>query len=83
MLDRWEIFEHRPPQERQQLRDYYGQMRDLSPERRAAVRQGVRELGGMNPGERERMLNSPQFQRRYSPQERDMIRGLAQWEPSR
>jgi hypothetical protein len=81
ILERMETFEHLPPSERQQLRGFYGQMRDLPVDRRLAVRQAVRQLSGMTPAERERMLNSPQFQQRFSPQEQNLVRGLAQFEP--
>ena len=81
ILERMETFEHLPQPERQQVRNLYGQMRDLPDDRRMAVRQAARQLGGMNPAERERMLNSPQFRRRFSPQEQDLVRGLAQLEP--
>ena len=81
ILERMETFEHLPQPERQQVRNLYGQMRDLPDDRRIAVRQAARQLGGMSPAERERMLNSPQFRRRFSPQEQDLVRGLAQLEP--
>jgi len=81
ILNRMETFEHLPQPERQQVRNLYGQMRELPDDRRIAVRQAVRQLGGMSPAERERMLNSPQFRRRFSPQEQDLVRGLAQLEP--
>ncbi len=81
ILERMETFEHLPQPERQRLRSFYGQMRDLPDDRRMAVRQAVRQLNGMSPAERERMLNSPQFQRRFSPQEQNLVRGLSQLEP--
>lgn len=81
ILDRMEAFEHLPQSQRQQVRSLYGQMRELPDDRRVAVRQAVRQLSGMSPAERERMLNSPQFQRRFSPQEQNLVRGLAQLEP--
>ena len=82
ILNRMETFEHLPPNQRQQLRAMYGQMRELPDDRRFAVRQAARQLSGMSPGERERMLNSPQFQRRFSPQEQNLVRGLAEMEPA-
>ena len=81
ILERMETFEHLPPGQRQQVRNLYGQMRDLPEDRRMAVRQAARQLSGMSPAGRERMLNSPQFRRRFSPQEQDLVRGLAQLEP--
>ena len=63
------------------MRKLYGQMRDLPEDRRIAVHQAARQLGGMSPTERQRMMNSPQFRRRFSPQEQDLVRGLAQLEP--
>lgn len=83
ILNRMETFEHLPQPERQQLRGLYGQMRELPDDRRFAVRQAVRQLGAMNPSDRERMLNSPQFQRHFSPQEQNLVRGLAHVEPGR
>ena len=56
---------------------------DLPEDRRAAVRQAARQLNGMNPAERERMLSSPQFQQRFSPEEQNLVRGLAELEPGR
>jgi len=82
MLDRMETFEHLPPGQRQQLRSMWGQMHDLPDDRRFAVRQAVRQMGGMTPAERDRWMNSPQFQRRFSPQEQNLVRGLADLEPA-
>jgi uncharacterized protein DUF3106 len=81
ILNRMETFEHLPAPERQRVRNLYGQMRDLPEDRRIAVHQAARQLGGMSPAERQRMMNSPQFRRRFSPQEQDLVRGLAQLEP--
>lgn len=83
MLDRMETFEHLPQDKRQQLRNMYGQMRDLPDDRRFAVRQAARQISGMSPAERERWMNSPNFQRRFSPQEQNLVRGLADMEPGR
>jgi Protein of unknown function (DUF3106) len=82
ILDRMETFEHLPQPQRQQVRNLYGQMRELPQDRRMAVNQAARQLSGMSPAERERMLNSPQFRRRFSPQEQDLVRGFAQLEPA-
>src|ERR671931_444056 len=81
MLERMEPFEHLPQPERQQLRSLYGQMRDLPQERRVAVRQAARQLSGMSPADREGVLNSVQFQQRFSPQEQNLVRGLLGLEP--
>jgi hypothetical protein len=81
MLERMETFEHLPQPERQQLRSYYGQMRELPDNRRTAVRDAVRQLSGMNSADRERVLNSRDFQRRFSPEEQNLIRGLMQYGP--
>ena len=83
MLERMETFEHLPQPQRQQLRSLYGQMRELPNDRQMAVRQAARQLGGMPPAERERLLNSPQFQRHFSPQEQNLVRGLVHSEPGR
>lgn len=80
ILDRMETFEHLPQGQRQQLRDLYGQMQNLPQDRRIAVRQAARRLSTMDPAERERILSSPHFQQRFSPQEQDLVRGLSQFE---
>jgi hypothetical protein len=81
ILNRMETFEHLPQPERQQVRNLYGQMRQLPENRRMAVGQAARQLSGMSPADRERVLNSLQFRRRFSPQEQDLVRGLAQLGP--
>ncbi len=83
MLERMETFERLPQPQRERLRSLYGEMRGLPQERRMAVRQAARQLGGMNPADRERLLHSPQFQRQFSPQEQNLVRGLVQSEPRR
>jgi len=82
ILDRMETFEHLPQGQRQQLRNLYGQMQTLPQDRRMAVRQAARRLSGMDPAERERVLSSPQFQQRFSPQEQNLVRGLAEMGPA-
>ena len=81
ILNRMETFEHLPQPERQQVRNLYGQMRQLPEDRRMAVGQAARQLSGMSPADRERVLNSLQFRRRFSPREQDLVRGLAQLGP--
>ena len=81
ILNRMETFERLPQGQRQQVRNLYGQMRELPDDRRMAVRQAARQVSGLSPAERERMLNSPQFRRRFSPEEQNLVRGLAQLEP--
>ncbi len=83
ILERMETFEHLPPPERQRIRSLYGQMRELPDDRRTQVRQAARQLSDMDPGQRESVLNSPQFQQRFSNHERDLIRGLADLQPHR
>ncbi len=83
MLERMETFEHLPQPQRERLRSLYGEMRGLPESRRMAVRQAARQLGGMHPADRERLLHSPQFQRNFSPQEQNLVRGLVQLEPRR
>jgi hypothetical protein len=81
ILNRMRTVENLPQPERQRVRNLYGQMRELPDDRRMAVHQAARQLGAMSPAERERMLNSPQFRRRFSPQEQDLVRGLTRLEP--
>jgi len=82
ILDNMDAFGHLPQAQQQQWRILYGQMQSLPQDRRVAVRQAARRLRGMDPAERERVLSSPQFQQRFSAEEQNLVRGLAQFEPA-
>ncbi len=54
----------------------FGQFRGMDPQRKEMMRSTLRQMRTMPPDARERMLNSPETQSRYSPQEIQMLRGF-------
>jgi len=73
-MDTWE---HLTPEQKQQARQVFGQMRQLPPDRQRMVTTAVRDLRSMPPDQRERVIDSPRFKGMFSDQERGMIRGAA------
>jgi hypothetical protein len=71
-MDTWE---HLTPQQKQEARQIYGQMRQLPPDRQRMVTTAVRNLRGMPPDQQEKVINSDRFKGMFSDQERDMMRG--------
>jgi hypothetical protein len=72
-----ETWEHLTPAQKDEARGIFGRMQQLPPDRRRMVTTAVRDLSGMPPGERERIIDSPRFQGMFSPQERDIMRGAS------
>ena len=64
------------PQQRQQLEKRFDALQSLPPARQRAVRQEVQSLRNMPFAERRARLASGEFQRLYSPEEQDLIRGV-------
>ncbi len=77
MLNRMETWEHLTPEQKQQARQTFAQMRQLPPDRQRMVRTAVRDLAAMPPDQRERVIDSDRFKGMFSDQERDIIRGAA------
>jgi hypothetical protein len=51
--------------------------RTLPAERRRAVSEGLRSLQDLPPDQRQKALNSDDFRKRFSDQERDLLRGMS------
>ena len=68
-----ETWEHLTPEQKSQAREFHQQMQQLPPDRQRAVRNAIQSLRAMPPEARQRMIESPDFKNRYSPQERDML----------
>ncbi len=77
MLNRMETWEHLTPEQKQQARQVYGQLRQLPPDRQRQVVTAVRDLRAMPLDQREQVIDSPRFKSNFSDQEREMIRGAA------
>jgi hypothetical protein len=74
MLNRMETWEHLTPEQKQDARQIFGQMRQLPPDRQRMVTTAVRDLRAMPPDQRETVINSERFKGMFSEQERTMMR---------
>ncbi len=75
MLNRMETWEHLTPEQKQQARQIYNQMKQLPPNRQRQVTTAVRDLRAMPPDQRKQIIDSPRFKSMFSDQEREMMRG--------
>lgn len=80
-LDTIEALEHLSPQRRQAVMGSEQAIRNLPPERRRAVKQAFQNLRNYPPAQRQELLASPQFQSRFTPQERTMLGNVLTVEP--
>jgi len=71
-----ETWEHLTPEQKQQARQIFSQMRQLPPDRQRMVGTAVRDLRAMPPDQREQVIDSPRFKSMFSDQEREMMRGV-------
>ena len=71
-----EMIEHLRPDQQKQAQALFGQFRSMDPQRKDVMRRTLRQMRGMPPDARERMLNAPDMQSHYSQQEIDMLRGF-------
>ena len=76
ILNRMEMIEHLRPEQQRQAQTLFGQFRGMDPQRKQMMRGTLRQMRTMPPDARERLLNSPETQSRYSPQEIQMLRGF-------
>jgi len=49
----------------------------LPPDRRQAVNRAIRGMRGLTPEQRDRLINSEQYRRAFSPQERGLLAGAS------
>lgn len=77
MLSRMETWEHLTPQQKQQARDLFSQLKGLPPDRRRMLQGAVQDLRQMPPAQRQQVLDSPRFQNMFSPQERQLLNGVS------
>jgi len=73
ILERIDKFNRMTPQQKAQARALLDRMRALPEERRELVRQQIHALVGMNPEQRQQFMNSEQYNRQYTPDEREMM----------
>jgi Protein of unknown function (DUF3106) len=76
-LNRMETWEHLTPEQKVQARGIYHQWQQLPPDRRQAVKGALQTLRAMPPDARQRAIDSDDYKRRFSPQERNMLDGAS------
>lgn len=76
LLNRMEAWEHMPPEQRKHARNLLDRMRAMPEDRRTAMWNEVRKFSVMTPEERQRELNSDQYRRGFSDDEKNLMQ---QW----
>lgn len=77
-INRLDAWGHLSAAQQQQARNTYGQLKSMPPERQQAINQTFRRLRAMPPSAREQVMNSPEYQSRFSPQEQSVIRSMTE-----
>jgi hypothetical protein len=77
ILRRMEIWEHLTPQQKRQVREVHWQLQQLPPGRRQAVNWAIHSMGDLTLEQRDSLIDSPQFRRHFSPQERALLHDAA------
>ncbi len=81
ILSNWERVEHLTPQQQERLRRLHGRMREMPEARRRMMYRALHHLRDMTPGEREQALASERFRNKFSDEERELLRGMAEIAP--
>jgi hypothetical protein len=82
-VDRIEALEHLTPQRREQVRASFQDFRTLAEDRQRMVKKAFRDLRECPPEQRLAMINSSEFQGRFTPKERRILGDILAVEPYR
>jgi hypothetical protein len=74
MEERLNRLEQLPPEQKEQLKQRYREFQALPRDRQDAVRLEIQALRSMRPAARIARVNSPAFQRQYSPDEQKILK---------
>jgi len=77
VLNRMETWEHLTPDQKQRARQLFQQFKQLPPDRRQAVNRAIREMRSLPPDQRDQLINSEEYSRTFSLQERVLLEGAA------
>jgi len=72
-----ETWEHLTPDQKQRARQLFQQFRQLPPDRRQAINQAIRSMRNLTPEQRDQLINSEQYSKAFSLQERVLLEGSA------
>lgn len=73
ILQRMETWEHMTPEQHKQARMLLDRIRDYPNDRRMAIRDQIRAFSTMTPEQRQNFMNSDQYHRNYSADERELM----------
>ena len=76
ILNRMETFEHLTPAQQETARNLFQRYHNLPDDQRSKVSQAYRRLRGMPPSARNELMNSEEFRNDYTPEQRDLLRGM-------
>jgi hypothetical protein len=76
VINRMDAWGHLTQAQKDEARNTYGQLKAMPSDRQQQVNTAYRRLRSMPPSAREQVLNSPEFQSRYSEQERSVIKNM-------
>jgi hypothetical protein len=76
LLKRMEAWEHMPPEQRKQARGLLDRMQAIPDDRRRAIWDQVRSFSVMTPDERQKAMNSDQYKKGFSDDEKNLMQ---QW----
>ena len=77
-LNELDVIEHMTPQQRERARGLFSDLRRMPDERQRAVGSALRDLRIMSPEDRQRTIDSEDYRRNYSDQERNLMRGMTE-----
>lgn len=78
VLNHMEWLEHLPPDKKKEADALHQQFHNLSVDRRQAVRRALFGMKDMNPGERQKNIESQEMKSNFSENERQIIKGYTQ-----
>lgn len=77
ILRRMEIWEHLTAEQKRRVREVHWQLHQLPPDRRQEVNWAIHSMGDLTLEQRDSLIESPQFRRHFSPQERALLHDAA------
>ena len=75
------MFRNLPPAQQEEYRNVFRRFREQPEQRRPALRREIQQLQSMNQQGRAARLESDEFRNRFSPEEQDILRRMAELGP--
>lgn len=81
LTERFQMFRNLPPAQQEEYRNVFRRFREQPEQRRPALRREIQQLQSMNQQGRAARLESDEFRNRFSPEEQDIVRRMAELGP--